>query len=66
VDGLEVYYFRDYGPDARQQLLEACATHNLVPTVGSDFHGFPSMDCAPGSVESPSDLLSRLEARLTR
>jgi predicted metal-dependent phosphoesterase TrpH len=66
IDGLEVYYFRDYGPDVRPQLLEACATHNLVPTVGSDYHGFPSMDCAPGSVEAPNDLLQRLEARLTR
>jgi predicted metal-dependent phosphoesterase TrpH len=65
IDGLEAYYFRDYGPDITRQLHEACAAHNLVPTVGSDFHGFPSMDCAPGSVASPHDLLQRIEGRLT-
>jgi len=37
-----------------------------VPTVGSDFHGFASMDRPPGSVTAPSDLLMRLEARLER
>jgi 3',5'-nucleoside bisphosphate phosphatase len=66
VDGLEAYYSKDYGPDAPRLLLEACATHGLVPTVGSDFHGFASMDRPPGSVEAPHDLLLRLEARLER
>jgi 3',5'-nucleoside bisphosphate phosphatase len=66
IDGLEVYYFRDYGPDMRAQLLDACATHDLLPTVGSDYHGFPSMNCLPGSVAAPSDLLDRIEARLRR
>jgi 3',5'-nucleoside bisphosphate phosphatase len=66
VDGLEAYYSRDYGPDAPRLLLEACATHGLVPTVGSDFHGFASMDRPPGSVEAPHDLLLHLEARLAR
>jgi predicted metal-dependent phosphoesterase TrpH len=66
IDGLEVYYFRDYGPSVSRDLLDACAANDLVPTVGSDYHGFPSMDCLPGSVASPPDLLQRLEARLAR
>jgi predicted metal-dependent phosphoesterase TrpH len=64
VDALEVYYSKDYGPDVPRMLLEACTRHDLLPTVGSDFHGFASMDHPPGSVEAPHDLLSRLEARL--
>ena len=66
VDGLEAYYSKDYGPDYPRLLLEACAAHGLVPTVGSDFHGFASMDRPPGSVAAPNDLLVRLEARLER
>jgi len=64
IDGLEAYYSKDYGPDTPRELLEACARHGLVPTVGSDFHGFASMDRPPGSVEAPNDLLMRIEARL--
>jgi predicted metal-dependent phosphoesterase TrpH len=64
VDGLEAYYSKDYGPDVPRVLLEACAAHDLLPTVGSDFHGFASMDRLPGSVEAPGDLLGRLEARV--
>jgi predicted metal-dependent phosphoesterase TrpH len=66
VDGLEAYYSKDYGPDMPRMLLEAGAAHDLIPTVGSDFHGFASMDRPPGSVEAPGDLLGRLEARVAR
>ena len=66
VDGLEAYYSKDYAPEVPAALLEACAAHDLVPTVGSDFHGFKSMDKPPGSVASPPDLLERLEARVAR
>src|SRR6266508_2484800 len=66
VDGLEAYYSKDYGPDTPRELLEACTRHGLVPTVGSDFHGFASMDRPPGSVDAPHDLLAQLEARLER
>jgi 3',5'-nucleoside bisphosphate phosphatase len=65
VDGLEVYYSKDYGLDVPRELLEMCARYDLVPTVGSDYHGFASMDKPPGSVPSPPDLLERLEARLS-
>lgn len=64
IDGLEAYYSKDYGPDTPRELVEACTRHGLVATVGSDFHGFASMDRPPGSVEAPNDLLLRLEARL--
>lgn len=64
VDGVEVYYGKDYGPLAVEDLLEACAMRDLVPTVGSDFHGFKSMDRLPGSVASPPELLERLERRV--
>ena len=66
VDGLEAYYSKDYPPEVTRSLLEACDEHDLVPTVGSDFHGFKSMDKPPGSVAAPPDLLARLEARLAR
>jgi 3',5'-nucleoside bisphosphate phosphatase len=66
IDGLEVYYSKDYGPDIPNQMLQACQTHDLVPTVGSDFHGFGTLAAPPGSVQSPSDLLERLEARVAR
>jgi predicted metal-dependent phosphoesterase TrpH len=66
IDGLEAYYSKDYPPEVPAALLQACATHDLVPTVGSDFHGFKSMDKPPGSVSSPPDLLERLESRVAR
>jgi predicted metal-dependent phosphoesterase TrpH len=66
VDGLEAYYSKEYDPSVPAGLLEACSAHQLVPTVGSDFHGFKSMDRPPGSVASPPDLLQRLEARVQR
>jgi 3',5'-nucleoside bisphosphate phosphatase len=66
IDGLEAYYSKDYGPEVPRQMLEACATYDLVPTVGSDFHGFGSLKAPPGSVQAPHDLLERLEARVAR
>jgi predicted metal-dependent phosphoesterase TrpH len=66
IDGLEAYYSKDYGPDVPAQMLQACVEHDLVPTVGSDFHGFGTMMAPPGSVASPPDLLDRLEERVAR
>ena len=66
IDGLEVYYSKEYGPEIAAQMHQACATYDLVPTVGSDFHGFGTLAAAPGSVASPSDLLDRLESRVAR
>jgi 3',5'-nucleoside bisphosphate phosphatase len=64
VDGLEVYYSKEYPPEVQQDLLAACSEHDLVPTVGSDYHGFGTLMVPPGSVASPSDLLERLETRV--
>ncbi len=66
IDGLEAYYSKDYGPDYPRLLVEACQTYDLVPTVGSDFHGFGTLSVPPGSVPSPSDLLERLETRVAK
>lgn len=66
IDGLEAYYSKDYGPDYPRLMLEACQAHDLVPTVGSDFHGFGTLSAAPGSVDSPTDLLDRLETRVVQ
>ena len=66
IDGLEVYYSKEYPPEALAQMLEACAAPDLVPTVGSDYHGFGTLCAMPGSVASPPDLLERLEARVER
>src|SRR5439155_13822280 len=63
VDALEVYYGKEHSAQDEAELVEACAAHQLIPTVGSDYHGFPGMDCPPGSVAAPGDLLQRLEAR---
>jgi predicted metal-dependent phosphoesterase TrpH len=66
IDGMEVYYSKsgDYPPEVTAQMLEACAEHNLIPTVGSDFHGFGTLMGPPGCAESPPDLLERLETRV--
>jgi len=64
VDGLEAYYSKEYPPEVQRDLLAACQQHDLVPTVGSDFHGFGTLQVPPGSVASPPDLLSRLEERV--
>ncbi len=64
IDGLEVYYSKEYPPEVQQQMLDACAEHNLVPTVGSDYHGFGTLMVPPGSVAAPPDLLDRLETRV--
>ncbi len=63
VDGLEVYYCRDYPPEVTAALLDACQEHGLLPTVGSDYHGFEGLDRPPGAVLAPPDLLARIEGR---
>lgn len=66
IDGLEAYYSKEYPPEVTSALLEACRQYDLVPTVGSDYHGFGSLMNPPGSVPSPPDLLDRLESRVAR
>jgi predicted metal-dependent phosphoesterase TrpH len=68
IDGLEAYYSKskEYPPEVQADMLAACAEYDLVPTVGSDYHGFGTLMTPPGSVESPPDLLDRLESRVER
>jgi hypothetical protein len=68
LDGIETYY-QGYKPDRVGFLRQLCAQHGLVPTGGSDFHGFPlaghaSVVNEPGSVEVPQQVRADLEARL--
>jgi predicted metal-dependent phosphoesterase TrpH len=70
LDGVETYY-PNYGPDRVQELLGLCETLGILPTGGSDFHGFPHRTAAggepimhyPGSVSIPPDILDALESR---
>ncbi|MBI2755992.1 MAG: PHP domain-containing protein [Chloroflexi bacterium] len=64
IDGVEALYSKEYHPDPVAMLRSACDAHHLIPTVGSDFHGFAGMERLPGSVAAPPDLLARLEARV--
>jgi 3',5'-nucleoside bisphosphate phosphatase len=66
IDGLEAFYSREYPPEVVQQMLNACEEYDLVPTVGSDYHGFGNLANPPGSVASPPELLERLETRVAR
>lgn len=70
LDGVETYY-PNYGPDRRAELLALCAKLDILPTGGTDFHGFPHRTASdgtpiidnPGSVEVPPSVLDALEAR---
>ncbi len=68
LDGLECYY-QGYGRERVESLVALARAHNLVPTGGSDFHGFPLSGHTevvnwPGSVEIPPTILDELEDRL--
>lgn len=70
LDGVETYY-PGYGPDRVAELLGLCDQLGILPTGGSDFHGFPHRLATsgepimhyPGSVEIPPGILDALEAR---
>jgi len=70
LDGVETYY-PGYGPDRVEDLLGVCRALRILPTGGTDFHGFPHRMASggepilhnPGSVEIPSSVLDALEAR---
>jgi 3',5'-nucleoside bisphosphate phosphatase len=67
LDGVETYY-QGYGPDRVGELLALCGKLGILPTGGSDFHGFPlagheAVVNYPGSVEIPSGVLDDLAAR---
>jgi predicted metal-dependent phosphoesterase TrpH len=70
LDGVETYY-SGYGPDRVQELLGLCDQLGILPSGGSDFHGFPHRMASadepimhyPGSIEIPPTILDALEAR---
>jgi predicted metal-dependent phosphoesterase TrpH len=67
LDGLECYY-QGYDSDQVQRLIRIARQHSLVPTGGSDYHGFPmsgmtEVSNEPGSVEIPPGVVDELLAR---
>jgi 3',5'-nucleoside bisphosphate phosphatase len=68
LDGVETYY-QGYGPQRVNHLAALARRHNLVPTGGSDFHGFPMGNATGvendlGSVPIPADTVERLRRRV--
>lgn len=71
LDGIEVYYSRDYGPGSIDQLLALARHYDLAPTGGSDYHGFPLGEATtitnePGSVAIPPQIVDELWTRRQR
>jgi predicted metal-dependent phosphoesterase TrpH len=67
LDGVECYY-QSYSREQVETLVELARQHGLVPTGGSDYHGFPMSGAQvvsnePGSVEIPAELWDELLAR---
>lgn len=64
--GLESYYGR-YAPDERASLAELARAHGLVPTGGSDYHGWVKADLTvgvgQGDLDVPDSVLEELAAR---
>jgi len=68
LDGVECYY-QGYDRERVESLVALAREHGLVPTGGSDYHGFPLSGHTeivnwPGSVEIPPEVLDELEARV--
>jgi predicted metal-dependent phosphoesterase TrpH len=67
LDGVECYY-QGYDRERVEGLVALAREHGLVPTGGSDYHGFPLSGHTeivnyPGSVEIPPEILDELEVR---
>jgi len=67
LDGVETYY-QGYGPQRIAHLESLAHQHRLIPTGGSDFHGFPmgaatEVDNDLGCVLVPEQTVERLRAR---
>ncbi len=67
LDGVETYY-QGYGPDRVEHLLALARQYDLIPTGGSDYHGFPMGNAADvdndvGSAPVPEETVERLRAR---
>jgi hypothetical protein len=59
--GIEAYYGA-YKPEERGALADIAAFHNLITTVGSDFHGDVHGGAVIGGTPGPPEALSRLVA----
>lgn len=59
--GIEAYYGA-YKPAERGALADIAAFHNLLTTVGSDFHGDVHGGAVIGGTDGPYDVLDRLVA----
>ncbi len=59
--GLEVYY-KDYGPDIRQELANLARRHKLVATGGTDYHGIESTEVMLGEAGVPQTVARNLFA----
>jgi 3',5'-nucleoside bisphosphate phosphatase len=67
LDGVECYY-QGYPPEAVERLVAVARAHGLVPSGGSDYHGFPlsgmtAVANEPGSVPIPPEVLGELRER---
>ena len=60
--GMECYY-GSHTPEATIRYLRLAATHDLVPTGGSDFHGRGAHGAPLGGVRVPGSSVDALEAR---
>jgi predicted metal-dependent phosphoesterase TrpH len=63
LDGLEVYT-RRHKPDQIPVYLELAKEHGLIPTVGTDYHGFNGDDYIAPQVEIDERYLARLGQRI--
>ncbi|MDQ2783448.1 MAG: PHP domain-containing protein [Chloroflexota bacterium] len=57
--GIEAYYGA-YTPDKRDALAKIAARHDLITTVGNDFHGDVHGGAVMGGTIGPSDVFDRL------
>ena len=65
LDGMECYY-STYDQETTLNLLRLARRHNLVPSVGSDFHGAPKPDIFLGRLPVPPETEAALLALLAR
>ncbi len=59
--GIEAYYGA-YAPEERASLAAVAKSHNLITTVGNDFHGDVHGGAVMGGTVGPPDVLDRLVA----
>jgi predicted metal-dependent phosphoesterase TrpH len=67
LDGMECYY-QGYSAEQVEHLVSLAREHGLVPTGGSDYHGFPMAGMTevtnePGSVDIPPHVVDQLLER---